>query len=154
MMSDTLILGIVQIIVTGLIGLYVKWRAAISDRLTRERAEASDALTIEKSVEVKKEVSAVKEEVGIIKTQTDGMHTELVATKQELGEAIGKALGKAEQKAETDADKLKPTPDTVVKVEVVNEPLHVVTPVVPDVPIKVEVTNEPLKVVTPKEPDK
>lgn len=75
----------------------------------------------------------VKEEVKVVKTQTDGMHTELVATKQLLGEAVGKALGKAEQKAETEADNLKVVPPTdVVKVEVVNEPLKVVTPKEPD----------------------
>lgn len=71
----------------------------------------------------------VKEEVKVVKTQTDGMHTELVATKQLLGEAVGKALGKAEQKAETEAaDKLTPKSEAVVQVEVVNTPLQVVTP--------------------------
>lgn len=79
----------------------------------------------------------VKEEVKVVKTQTDGMHTELVATKQLLGEAVGKALGKAEQREEQIADATKaattiPTPtispaplhpeEHTIKVEIVKIP--------------------------------
>lgn len=128
-MSDALILGIVQAIIGGLIVWYQKWRAHISDELTKEKAAASDALTIAKAIEVKKEVSDVKETVDTVKTQTDGMHTELVATRQQLGEALGKEIGRAEQKAETDAGNTKIAQEaTPIKVEVVNEPLKVITP--------------------------
>lgn len=67
----------------------------------------------------------VSDKVEIVKTQTDGIKDELVQKTKELGEAIGKAVGRAEQKVESEVDKAKAIPDAPIKVEVVNEPLHV-----------------------------
>lgn len=148
-MSDQLIQYIVNAVIGGLLAWYVQWRTHKSDKLTITKADASDKLTIEKATEVKKEVTEVKEEVAIVKVQTDGMKDELVKVTGLYSEAVGKALGRAEQKSETDAGMISGGA-VPLKVEVVNEPLHVVTPVVPDTPVKVQVVNEPLKVVPTK----
>jgi hypothetical protein len=69
----------------------------------------------------------VKNELGVVKTNTNGLTSELAATKLLLGEAVGNKAGREEQKAETEADRVRAieTPAPIYEVKVTNEPLKV-----------------------------
>jgi hypothetical protein len=67
----------------------------------------------------------VKNELGVVKTNTNGLTSELVATKMLLGEAIGNKAGREEQKAEIETDRAKLATEKPIEVKITNEPLKV-----------------------------